>query len=135
MNQNNSPFMRWVSRMVIVCMMAMGLPMQGAFASIVETDQVNFHEVAKQDRAKISALMEREDVIAQMQKQGVTPAQAQARISALTDEEAHNLAGKMDQLPAGGDIIGVLFTVFVILLITDILGWTKVFSFTRTARD
>jgi len=37
-------------------------------------------------------------------------------------------------MPAGGDIIGVLFTVFVILLVTDILGFTNVFSFTRSAR-
>ncbi|HZW86394.1 MAG TPA: PA2779 family protein [Gallionella sp.] len=134
MNPQNSPFMRWVSRMVIVCMMVMGMPVQNASASIVETDQVNFHEMAMQDRAKINSFLDRQDVIAQMQKEGITSAQAQARISALTDEEAHTISGKLDQLPAGGDVIGVVFAVFIILLITDIFGLTKVFPFTRSIR-
>lgn len=134
MTQRYSPFMRWVSRMVIVSMVAMGVPVQSASASIVETDQVNSHALAMQDRARISAMFDRQDVLAQLQQQGVTPAEAKARISALTDEEAHAIAGKLDQLPAGGDIIGVLFTVFIILLVTDILGYTKVFSFTRSIK-
>lgn len=134
MTQRYSPFMRWISRMVIVSMMAMGLPIQSASANIVEADQVNSHALAMQDRAKINAMIDRQDVLAQLQKQGVTPAEAKARISALTDEEAHAIAGKLDQLPAGGDIIGVIFTVFIILLITDILGYTKVFSFTRSVK-
>jgi len=52
----------------------------------------------------------------------------------LTDEEAHTISGKLDQLPAGGDVIGVVFAVFIILLITDIFGLTKVFPFTRSIR-
>jgi hypothetical protein len=31
-------------------------------------------------------------------------------------------------------VLGILFAVFVILLITDILGLTKVFPFTRPVR-
>jgi hypothetical protein len=56
------------------------------------------------------------------------------RVAALTDEEVHKVAGKLDQIPAGGDILGVLLTVFIILLITDILGLTKVFPFTHPIR-
>ncbi|HEX2531678.1 MAG TPA: PA2779 family protein [Burkholderiaceae bacterium] len=41
----------------------------------------------------------------------------------------------MDSLPAGGDsVIGVIVFIFVLLLITDILGLTKVFPFTRAQR-
>ena len=60
--------------------------------------------------------------------------EAKARVNALTDDEAHKIAGKLDQLPAGGDILDVLLLVFIILLITDILGYTKVFPFTRSVR-
>lgn len=132
MTQPFSHFMRWTSRMVIVTMLSMSLPMQSAFAGMVNTDQTVSHELAVQDRARISAFLDRSDVIAQMQKQGVTASEAKARVYALTDDEAHNIAGKLDQLPAGGDILGLLFTVFIILLITDILGLTKVFPFTRS---
>jgi hypothetical protein len=135
MTQQYSIFMRWTSRVVILSMLAMGLPLQSAFAGMVETDQAVSHELAGQDRARIKAFVDREDVLAQLQQQGVTAGEAKARVNALTDDEAHRIAGKLDQLPAGGaDILGVLLTVFIILLITDILGFTKVFPFTKSIK-
>jgi Family of unknown function (DUF6627) len=131
MTQQYSNFMRWTSRVVIISMLAISMPEKIAIAGMVETGQVASHELAMQDRARISALLDREDVLAQLQQQGVSPGEAKARVNALTDDEAHNIAGKLDQLPAGGDIIGALVFVFIVLLITDILGFTKVFPFTR----
>jgi hypothetical protein len=41
----------------------------------------------------------------------------------------------MDRLPAGGgDVLTVALIVFLVLLLTDILGYTKVFPFTRPAQ-
>ena len=134
MAQQHSPFMRWTSRIVIFSMLAMSLPLQSAYAGMVETDQSVSHELAGQDRAKINAFIDREDVLAQLQSQGVTAGEAKARVYALTDDEAHKIAGKLDQLPAGGDVLEVLLIVFLVLLITDILGFTKVFPFTRSAK-
>ncbi len=132
MTQQHSHFMRWTSRMVIISMLTMGLPLQSAFAGMVETDQAVSHELAGQDRAKISAFIDREDVLAQLQTQGVTAGEAKARVNALTDDEAHKIAGRLDQLPVGGDgIIEALLFIFIVLLITDILGFTKVFPFTH----
>ncbi len=135
MTQQHSRLMRWTSRMVMLSMLAMGLPLQPAFAGMVETDQAVSHQLAGQDRTKIIAFMDRQDVLAQLQKQGVMANEAKARVYALTDDEAHKISGKLDQLPTGGDgILGILLTVFIVLLITDILGFTKVFPFTRSIR-
>jgi hypothetical protein len=134
MTQQYSHFMRWTSRVVILSMLTMGLPLQSAFAGMVDTDQAVSHELAGQDRAKINAFIDREDVLAQLQQQGVTVGEAKARVNALTDDEAHKIAGKLDQLPAGGDILGALLFVFIVLLITDILGFTKVFPFTHAIK-
>jgi len=135
MTQQYSRFMRWTSRMVILSMLAMGLPQQSAIAAMVDTEQAISHELAGQDRARIISFIDREDVLAQLQQRGVTAGEAKARVYALTDDEAHKIAGKLDQLPAGGtDVLGVLLFVFIVLLITDILGFTKVFPFTRTAK-
>lgn len=127
--------MLWTSRMVILSMLTMGLPLQPAFAGSVGTDQAVSHELAGLDRARINAFLDREDVLAQLQHQGVTSGEAKARVNALTDNEAHMIAGKLDRLPAGGggigDILNFIFTVFIVLLLTDIFGLTKVFSFTR----
>ncbi|OGS90411.1 MAG: hypothetical protein A2Z95_02735 [Gallionellales bacterium GWA2_60_18] len=124
--------MRWTSRVMMVLMVGIGMP-ASSFAGMVETDQTVNHALAEQGRARIMALVDRDDVRAQLEAKGVTSEQAKARVNALTDEEALQVSGKLDQLPAGGEIIGVMFTIFIVLLVTDILGFTKVFSFTRTA--
>ena len=71
-------------------------------------------------------------------EQGIAPAEAQARVAALTDDEVRQAAGHLNELPAGGDGLGTIVTalgiVFIILLITDILGFTRVFPFTRPIR-
>lgn len=137
MTQQYSQFMRWTSRMVILSMLTMGLPLQSAFAGMVETDQAVSHELAGQDRARINAFIDREDVLAQLQKQGVTAGEAKARVNALTDDEAHKIAGKLDQLPAGGDVVGIILIlvfIFVVILVTDVLGFTHFFPSTRSAR-
>jgi hypothetical protein len=135
MTQQYSRFMRWTSRVVILSMLALGLPQQSAMAAMVETQQTISHELAGQDRAKIIAFIDRDDVLAQLQQKGVTSGEAKARVYALTDDEAHKIAGKLDQLPAGGtDVVGVLLFLFIVLLVTDILGFTKVFPFTRPVK-
>ncbi|MDO8313295.1 MAG: PA2779 family protein [Sideroxyarcus sp.] len=133
MKQQYSGFMRWTSRFMMVCMVSLGVP-ASAFAGMVDTDKTVDHTLAVQGRAKIMALIDREDIRSQLQAKGVTAEQAKSRVSALTDEEALQISGKLDQLPAGGEILGVLLTIFIVLLITDILGFTKVFPFTRSVK-
>lgn len=133
MKQQYSGFMRWTSRFMMVCMVSLGVP-ASAFAGMVDTDKTVDHTLAVQGRAKIMALVDREDIRSQLQAKGVTADQAKSRVSALTDEEALQISGKLDQLPAGGEILGVLLTIFIVLLITDILGFTKVFPFTRSVK-
>lgn len=127
----NRYFMRMISRVLIASMLALGLPLQSAQAGLVSTDKVTASASSQSDRERVRSFLEREDVRKEMQQQGLDAATAKARVDALTDEEVKRVAGRLDQMPAGGDIIGVLFTIFVILLVTDILGFTKVFSFTK----
>ncbi|SPE35186.1 conserved exported hypothetical protein [Burkholderiales bacterium] len=113
------------------CMLAAWLPMP-AHAALVGTQQVLHADSAA--RAHINAWLARDDVRQALLGNGVDANQVQARVDALTDEEAGDLANRIDRLPAGGDFLGILLAVFVILLITDILGLTKVFPFTRPVR-
>ncbi len=66
---------------------------------------------------------------------GVDPAVAVARVAGLSDAEIHDVAGRIDQLPAGQDFVGAILgtalVLFLVLLITDILGLTDVFPFVR----
>jgi hypothetical protein len=80
-------------------------------------------------------VLDRVEVQQQLRAQGVSVEQAKARIAALSDAEAAQLAAQIESLPAGGDAVGALISalliVFLVLLITDILGLTKVFPFTK----
>ena len=108
---------------------------QSAQASMIGTEQVANAAVAQQNRAKVQAAFARADVQAELQKMGINMGDAGARVAAMTDAEAASVANQIDTLPAGGDgIIGTLVFIFVVLLITDILGFTKVFPFTRSLR-
>jgi hypothetical protein len=113
-------------------MLGTGLPMP-AQAALVSSEQLLQNESTARD--KISAFLARAEVQRQLVARGVDPAEVLARAAALSDDQARDLGSQIDQLPAGGDgvgdVLGVLLLIFVILLITDILGLTKVFPFTR----
>ena len=101
---------------------------------MVSTDEVSSVAAASANRDKVAAFLAREDVRQAVQAQGVSPQAATERVKAMSDVEVAQLAGRIDQAPAGGDVLGLLFTVFIVLLVTDILGLTKVFPFTRSVR-
>ncbi len=131
----NTRLMRITSRLLIASVLSLALPIQAAQAEMIGADQVvSSSSHAQTERERIRTFLDRADVSEQLQAQGIDANTAKARVAALTDEEVLKVAGKMDQMPAGGDILGILFTVFVILLVTDILGLTSVFSFTHSAR-
>jgi hypothetical protein len=123
-------FNRVMARLLILCTLFIGVPLP-ASADIVYTEQI----AASAERERVRGFLDRADVQARMQSLGVDPAVARTRVDALTDDEASQLATHIDQLPAGADSFwGVLLAIFVILLITDILGLTKIFPFTRSMR-
>jgi hypothetical protein len=82
----------------------------------------------------VNQFLARDEVRQAMLGQGVSPQAALERVAAMSDSEVAQLAGRIDQAPAGGEVLGLLFTVFIVLLITDIMGLTKVFPFTRSVR-
>jgi len=121
---------RFIASLLVVSIIGLGLPPPSQ-AAIVATDAA----LAAAQRDRVATLLGRADVRAQLEAHGVRPADVQARVAALTDEEVAQLAGRLDRLPAGGEgIIGALVIVFLVLLITDLLGLTKVFPFTRPVR-
>jgi hypothetical protein len=130
----NSRFMRMTSRLLIASVLGLGLPLQSTHAGVVGTDKVAVSAQSQSERERIRTFLDREDVRKELQNQGIDANTAKARVDALTDEEVQKVAGRLDKMPAGGDIIGILFTIFVILLVTDILGFTKVFPFTRSIK-
>jgi hypothetical protein len=103
-------------------------------AAIISTEQVAAANASHQNHEKIAAALGRPEVIAQLEQLGVDKQEVQARVAALTDAEAAKLAGEIDKLPTGGSDwawAGWLVGILVILLITDFIGWTHIFPWSK----
>jgi uncharacterized protein DUF6627 len=128
---------RWITSLAAACLSFAGF-MHTAQATLVSTEQVAASEgvrSATAQREQVNATLARADVAAGLQERGVSVEQARARVAALTDDEVATVANAIDTAPAGAsDVLGVIVTIFIVLLITDILGFTKVFPFTRSVR-
>lgn len=107
-------------------------PLQAAMVGTGDIIQQHESDLA---REKVVRFMDRQDVVKYLNAWGVDPVEAKTRVAVMTDEEVTQLANKIDQLPAGGDAVGFLVAVavivFVVLLITDIIGVTDVFTFIK----
>ncbi len=120
-----------VSHLLAFGILALSLHLPAAQAGMIGTEAVVNAAQVQQDRERLRQVLSRDDVKAQLIARGVDPAQVQARVDSLTDQEVQSLSGKIDQLPAGGDALGLLVLVLLVLLITDILGFTNVYPFVK----
>ncbi|HZF19791.1 MAG TPA: PA2779 family protein [Burkholderiales bacterium] len=129
---------RTVARVLVVCIVFAGAPIPAAHAELIGTDRIEVAAQRPQPRAFVNSLLDRADVRAALERHGVRSEDAKARVAALSDEEVEGLAAKIQSLPAGGNgfetVLWIGLIVFLVLLLTDILGFTKVFPFTRPAK-
>jgi hypothetical protein len=135
----NSKFFRLICRLLIVSLMALHLPMGSANAAMIGTESAIDQTVVAQNRDKVEAFMSRADVRQQFQTMGLSADDAKTRVASMTDQEINKVAGKIDELPAAGSTAGtvliILLVVFIVLVITDILGWTKIFPWSIGPRE
>lgn len=95
-------------------------PYQMASASMLGTDQVVASQ-AQADRAHVLGVLDRDEVASQLRAYGIDPAQAKARVNAMSDDEVASLSQKIDALPAGG--LHGAGAVIVLLIIAGIIWW------------
>jgi hypothetical protein len=128
------PRLKPVSIFLVVLMLMLSLPYQSALAALIGTETLIGSQRAMAARAYIAGVLAREDIQKALIDRGIDPIEAQARVGTLTDREAVQLADTMEQLPAGGIIgyiVGLAVLVFLVLLVTDILGYTDIFPFVK----
>jgi hypothetical protein len=124
-----------VSVFMTILLLLLAVPYQSVFAAMIGTETVIDTARGQEARDYLNRMMIREDVQTAFTSYGITPLEAKARLDTLSDAEIMRLYNQMEQLPAGGSSLGTAFiavgVIFVILFITDLLGYTDVFSFTR----
>ena len=124
-----------VSILLTVCMLMVTVPYKSSFAGMIGTETSLDMTRGQEARNYLMGIVAREDVQTALIAQGINPLEAKARIDSLSDAEAIDLADQIEQQPAGGSalgvIVGALLIVFLVLLITDILGYTDIFPFVK----
>ena len=127
-----------IALMLAAALFVTSLPIGAARAGLVTTEQVVEQRSAASDRERLTAVLLRDDVRQQMEALGVDREEALARLAGLSDQEVQQIAGRIDQLPAGQNVlVGVLViagVVFIVLVVMDLLGVTDVFPFINPIR-
>ena len=123
----------FVSLFMTAVTLLIAVPYQPLLAAMVPTDSTIYDNKAEEARDHLKSLISRNDIRRSLLSKGIDPGEAKIRVESLSDSEAIAVADQIEQLPAGGGAIGVIIgaalIVFLVLLATDILGYTDVFPF------
>jgi hypothetical protein len=122
--------MRGISGAVLMALTTLSVQAP-VYAGMVGTNAVIDQQQTVVDRGQLLTVLDREDVRKELLAMGVDPQAARERVAALSDDEIQSLNGRIQELPAGGDVLGVALVVFLVLLFTDIMGYTDVFPFIK----
>jgi hypothetical protein len=110
-----------VAILMIVLTMLLSVPYQAAFAALVQTETILDMSRGQEARETLKQFMAREDVRSAIVSQGVDPHEADARLNSLSDAEVIQLADQIDQLPAGGGVLGLVIAVLVIVILVLVI--------------
>lgn len=121
---------------LVILMVLLTVPYQSVLAAMIETETaVDITSAGQEARNHIKTILAREDAQAVLRAQGIDPLEAMARVDSLTDAEARRIADQIEELPAGGGFLVtfliVVGIIVIILIITDALGYTNVFTFVK----
>jgi len=121
---------------MVLLLIFITVPCQPVLAAMISTEAMVNSERAIEAKTYIHDVLAREEIQNFLISQGIEPLETQARINSLTDTEAIQLASQIDKVPAGGGAIGALVgaavIVFIVLVITDALGYTDIFTFIKS---
>ena len=122
-----SIFQHLVTRLMAIAIISMGF-VQVSAAGVIGTQQMVNSEARLDQLARVESLLARQDVAGQLALYGVAPEMVMERVQNLTSAELMELEGKINQQVAGGDILGLIGAVFVVLLVLELVGVIDIFK-------
>lgn len=124
------------TKTALACVLALQITAVGtmAQAQMITTDTAIERAAAQMDRSSLMAELQKDEVRSEIIRLGVSPDEAEARLAALSDAEVKAMLTEIDEKRAGAGIAETIGTIFIILLITDLLCLTRLFNFTRCVR-
>jgi hypothetical protein len=125
---------------IIATLLALNIIWLGGFsgvaqAALIKTSDMQKVEQLSYDRQQIIQLINQDEVREKLIAMGVDPDLAKNRVNQMTASELTQLNDQIDQLPAGGGILGLVVLIFVVFVITDVIGATDIFPFIKSVNN
>lgn len=98
-------------------------------AKMLSTTQVQEQAQQQVDKTQLLDALATAEVQSKLVALGVDVDLVTERVQHLSADEITQLNAHLDEMPAGSGVLGLLVTIFIVLVITDMLGATDVFSF------
>lgn len=119
----------WVALLLSILLFHTGLYAGVAQAAMVSTQSAMAEAKVDYDRETLMAAIHEEGVRDQLAALGVNPELVEQRVASLTPSELADLNQRVQDMPAGEGVVGVLLTLFIVFIITDMLCATNIFTF------
>jgi hypothetical protein len=107
-----------MNTLVAMAMVALIMPAHGG--QLVSTGDALALETGNLE-TRVEAFLLRDDVAAELSELGVTHEMAMARVADMSAEELEQIAGRIDEAPAGAGVIYVLGVIFLVLIVLHVL--------------
>ena len=114
---------------LVLSFLLLALSFSQVQASIISNAQVIQQAQHINDKETLLQTIRRNDVQQQLVQLGVSAADAEKRINNMTHQEITQLNQQINKLPAGGDALGLIVLIFIVFVITDVIGATDIFPF------
>jgi hypothetical protein len=114
---------------LLSAMLAM-IPIMPSQAAMVGTEQIINPSQSSLARDDLQQFLDQEATQQQLLVWGVSPEWVRKRADSLTDTERVRINQEINNLKAGGNsVLGVLLIIFLVFVITDVIGATDIFPF------
>jgi hypothetical protein len=110
----NDLLLRRIAIMLVVSMALISIVPQ-VEAAFISSDESFSYNMRQQDTATIKKVLEQKLVKQRLKALGYSEDEVKARLDKLSDNELHRFATQLDALAAGGDVLGVLVAILVIV--------------------
>jgi len=111
------------------------MPMAPLQAAMIGTEQVLNPAQLSEARNNLQQFLDQEAAQQQLLAWGVSPDSVKERVNSLTDAELARINNEIENLNAGGSsILGILLVIFIVFVITDVIGATNIFPFIHPVR-
>ncbi len=118
------------SFVVLLAVVSFASPLFAPLAHAGVIDSATVVEVSERQAHldRVTAVLRQEAVQQRLQELGVDPLAAEARVAALSNAELAQMVEDLENAPAGGDALGLIGAVFLVLLILELTGVIDIFK-------